>query len=303
VPHHLVPQRISSRSERTRIIWTVLTAGLLILAASLTSKASELNPETVAAWDRYIQSQSARVEADSHGRSFLWSDETPDRSQRLRNGEIIIATMGENPKPVPHGLIHHWIGAIFIPNTGLADVLKIVRDYDNYKQFYAPNVIDSKLLHQAGTADAFSFRMLNKTVVSKFAIDAEFQSSYTALDQNHWYSIGYSTMVREIDGFGEANERELRPGSGHGFIWRLYNVSRFEGRDGGVYVELEAVALSRDVPPSVRWLVNPVVRRVSKSSLAVSLRNTESAVAGTNDVANRGPAKRQGIILSNALVP
>src|SRR3954452_10054105 len=289
------PHGILSGAERSRIIWTVLTAVLLVLAASLSSKASELNPETVAAWDHYIQSQNARVAVHARVPSFLWSDESPDRIRRLREGEIVVAPLRENPKPVPYGLIHHWVGAMFVPNTKLEDVLKVVRNYSEYKQFYAPTVIDSRPLHQDGTVDAFSLRMLNKAVVANFALEAEFQSSYAAVDQNRWYSIGYSTHVREIEAFGEADEHELPSGTGHGFIWRLYNVSRFEQRDGGVYVELEAVALSRDVPTSLRWIVNPVVRRVSKSSLVVSLRNTQAAVAGTNEIANRGPAKHPGV--------
>jgi hypothetical protein len=293
---------ILSRNERTRIVWTVGTAVLLILAATLSSKAAELNPETVTAWDHYIQAQSARV-ANSQPGSFLWSDQSPDRIRRLRHGEILVAPLGQNPKAVPHGLIHHWIGAIFLPNTGLDDVLKVVRDYDKYKQFYAPNVIDSRLLHQAGADDAFSMRMLNKAVVAKFALDAEFQSSYVPLDQNRWYSVGYSTRVREIEQYGEADQHELPPNTGHGFIWRLYNVSRFEQRDGGVYVELEAVALSRDVPATLRWLVNPVVRRASKGSMLVSLQKTQAAVAGTNELASRFPAKHQDINLSNTMLP
>ncbi len=193
---------------------------------------------------------------------------------------------------------------MFVPEHKLDDVLKVVRDYGKYKQFYAPTVIASRPLHQEATdADAFSLRMLNKAVVAKFALDAEFQSSYAAVDEKRWYSIGYSTHVREIEGFGEPDEHELPSGTGHGFIWRLYNVSRFEQRDGGVYVELEAAALSRDVPTSVRWIVNPVVRRVSKSSMLVSLRNTQAAVSGTSEAANRIPSKHGRVVLSNSILP
>jgi hypothetical protein len=296
--HHML-----SRGERNRILWTVLTAVLLIMAASLSSKASELNAETVTAWDRYLQVQNARVTAQAHGTSFLWTDESPDRIRRLREGEIVISPLGQNPKPVPYGLIHHWIGAMFVPNTRLEDVLRVVRDYGRYKQFYAPTVIDSRPLRQEAKDDAFSLRMLNKAVVAKFALDAEFQSSYAAVDEKRWYSIGYSTDVREIEEFGEPGEHALPSGTGHGFIWRLYNVSRFEQRDGGVYVELEAAALSRDVPNSLRWIANPVIRRVSKSSMVVSLRNTQAAVAGTYQVANHIPTKHQSVVLSNSILP
>jgi len=68
------------------------------------------------------------------------------------------------------------------------------------------------------------------------------------------------------------------PGTGSGFIWRLFSISRFEERDSGVYVELEVMALSRCVPAGLRWLVNPVVSRLSQSSLVTSLSQTREAV-------------------------
>ena len=208
--------------------------------------------------------------------------------------------MGENPQSVPGGLIHHWIGAAFLPNTGLDNVLAVVRDYNNYKDFYAPNVIDSRLLHHADTDDAFSMRMLNKALLSKFALDAEFQNSYARVDKNRWYSVGYSTRIREIDNYGQADQHELPPNTGHGFIWRLYNFSRFEERDGGVYVELEAIALSRDVPAALHWMVNPLVRRASRGSMLVSLQKTQQAVFAANQLAG-GAAKKDDNIAQKAV--
>jgi hypothetical protein len=46
----------------------------------------------------------------------------------------------------------------------------------------------------------------------------------------------------------------------------------------GVYVELEAIALSRDIPAAFRVFVTPIVRRVSRDSLATSLHQTKAAV-------------------------
>jgi hypothetical protein len=45
-----------------------------------------------------------------------------------------------------------------------------------------------------------------------------------------------------------------------------------------VYLEIEAIALTRDIPLSVFWLVNPAVHRLSMSSLTVTLRQTRQAV-------------------------
>jgi hypothetical protein len=138
--------------------------------------------------------------------------------------------------------------------------------------------------------------MLNKAVVAKFALDTEFQNTYTRIDENRLYSTSYSTRVREIENFGLADEHEAPANTGRGLIWRLYSTSRFEQRDGGVYVELEGVALSRDVPGALRFLVAPIVRRTSRSAMVVSLEKTEGAVLATtraakNDHSDGPPAK------------
>ena len=39
--------------------------------------------------------------------------------------------------------------------------------------------------------------------------------------------------------------------------------STYEAVDGGVYVETEAMELSRDIPAARRWMVGPIVRRVA----------------------------------------
>ncbi|MBV8809435.1 MAG: hypothetical protein JO033_12245 [Acidobacteriaceae bacterium] len=272
---------VFSKPERKRFLGAFLAAALLILAASLTSKGAELRPETLQAWDAYVKAQNVRVAAYSNGITFLWSDQSPDRLRRLHNGETVVAPIGENPRRVPQGLIHHWIGAVFLHGARLDNVLSVVRDYGRYKDFYAPNVIESTLLRQTDTEDTFSLRMLNKAVVAKFALDTDFQDTYTRIDENRWYSISYTTRVREIENLDLADEHEAPANTGRGLIWRLYSISRFEQRDGGVYVELEAVVLSRDVPGALRWLVDPIVRRTSKSSMVISLQKTEGAVLAT----------------------
>ncbi len=269
---------VLSTTERRRFVGAFVAAALLILAASLTSKGAELSPETSMAWDAYVQAQSARVAEYSSPTPFLWSDESPDRLRRLHDGETVVAPFGENPHRVPHGLIHHWIGAVFLPGARLAEVLSVVRDYGEYKDFYAPNVIESRLLRQTDTEDTFSLRMLNKAVVAKFALDAEFQGSFRRLDDNKCYSVSYTTRVRELQNYGTPDEHEGPSNTGRGLIWRLYSISRFEQRDGGVYVELEAVALSRDVPGGLGWLVDSIVRRASRASMHLSLEKTGQAV-------------------------
>ena len=153
-----------------------------------------------------------------------------------------------------------------------------MRDYRRYKEFYHPGVVESKSLASEGLKDKFSIVLMNRVLVSKKALDSDCESSYFRVDDRHWYSLSHTTRIQEVDNYGSENQHELPTDEGTGLIWRLNSITRFEERDGGVYVELEAMALSRDIPASLHWLVAPIVRRASKNSLVLSLEQTEKAI-------------------------
>lgn len=253
---------------------------VLLLCSSSVTFAAELKPETIKAWDEYVQAANARMAERARGGHFLWIDEAADRLSRVKRGEVIVAPVSEHaPRSVPHGLIHDWIGAAFVPHARMADILNIVRDYTRYEEFYGPAVSESKKIGQPSPQDyKFSLVLLNQALFQTTALDTEYKSSYIRLDEKRWYSVTSTTRVQEIDDYGQPGARRLPEDQGHGYIWRLYSLARFEERDGGVYVELEAAALSRDIPFSVRWIVEPLVRRVSRNSLTTSLEQTVAQV-------------------------
>ena len=106
--------------------------------------------------------------------------------------------------------------------------------------------------------------------------------------------------IQEVADYGAAAEYLLSEDHGKGIIWRLYSFARYEERDGGVYIELEAIALSRDVPATLRWVVDPIVRRVSRSSLATSLHQTADAVRPFVDDYEPNPMTTRGEIALRA---
>lgn len=57
--------------------------------------------------------------------------------------------------------------------------------------------------------------------------------------------------------------------------------------------------LSRDIPVAVRWVVDPIVRRVPRNTKLVSLQQMEEAVHSTAGTANR-TAKSSTIAAGNA---
>jgi len=247
------------------------------------AQAGELKKETLDGWAEYLETfKSTTNDRLKPGHSFLWTHENQNREQEVRNGQIFAGPADAHmPRRAPSGLIHHWIGAAFIPDTRVDDVIGTVREYDRYKDFYPPVVLSSKALHRSATEDRFLVQMMNKSVLSKIALEMECRSTYFDVDPHRRYSISESTRIQEIEDYGQPSERKLPPDEGGGYIWRLYSVTRFEERDGGVYLEIEALALTRDIPGALRWIVDPIVRRVSKNSLLMSLRQTQEAVGAT----------------------
>lgn len=56
--------------------------------------AAELRPETLSAWDRYVQSADAAMQARLRpGNPVLWVDEVPGRRRQLHAGEILVTSV------------------------------------------------------------------------------------------------------------------------------------------------------------------------------------------------------------------
>ena len=123
--------------------------------------------------------------------------------------------MGEtNPEIVPDGLIHHWIGAMFVANVTIGDALSVARDYERYKEFYGPTVIDSKLIARSGADYTVSILGLKKVLFETIVLQGEFQSRCSESDATRAYCISYSTRIQEIQQYGQPNERKLPPDQG-----------------------------------------------------------------------------------------
>lgn len=272
----------------------LFVAAVMVVGVAARVGAAELQIATVDAWQEYLRDAGASMQARLAGeRPFLWLDETPDRADRVRRGEVIVAPRAEHgTQPVPGGLIHDWIGAIFIPNATIESLLRVVRDYDRYKEIYKPVVADSHSLDSGATDQEFSMVWRRHVLFVNAAMHGDYTAHDVIVDAHRGYTVVNTTRLEEIEDYGQRGEHLLPPDTGGGFLWRIHSISRYEERDGGVYLEVEAIALSRDIPASLRWLVNPVVNRLSVSALATTLRQTREAV-DTLQVAQRRPMLRE----------
>ena len=267
---------------------------MVLLTVPAISNASELKQETVNAWNDYLRMTNLRTQRKlGTGDSFLWTDNEPGQRERVRRGEILVSPAGEtSPQKVRNGLIHDWIGAIFIPGVRIKEVFAVIHDYDRYKDFYKPTVIESKLLGRTGEQYEFSMLGLKRVFLEKIAVEGQFESHCSKVDETHRYCIAYSTRLQEIKDYGQPNQGKLPIDEGHGYIWRLYSLAKFEERDDGVYLEVEAIALSRDISASVRWVTRPVVERVSRNSISTILERTREAVLSNAAAYSQRPGRR-----------
>jgi hypothetical protein len=266
-----------SRSATTMSAFLAL---VLFASAPAPANASELKPETVNAWNAYVRNADLHMKERVEGKtSFLWTDESADRRQRVGRGEIPVApVLSHGTQKVPDGLIHHWIGGVFIPGATIDSLSAVMQNYDAYKDFYKPVVVDSRTIGCTSLNPTFWMRWQTKVLFITAAIEGQYQAHHVRVDSRRGYDISDSIVVQEIENYGRAGERLLPDGTGSGYVWRLHSIARYEQREGGVDLELEAIALTRDIPASVRWFVNPIVNHLSTNSLTATLQQTRDAV-------------------------
>jgi len=268
---------------------------LLFLLAAPVMKATELRPETIQAWDAYVRQAQARTEQRVTGRApFLWLDETPELRERVRVGEVVAEPEGgESPHAVAHGLIHHWIGAVFVPNAKLDDVMSVLNEYERYKDFYRPLVVDSRLIEGAPNRESIRLLMVQKAYSVTAAVEADDEIQTIRVNADRAYSLSASLCVHEIAAYGKSNEHVLPEDQGPGYVWRTFTVTRLEQRDGGTYAEIEMIALSRGIPWGFRWLMQPLAEHLPRNIVAAMLEDTREAVSQRVSARNGVPATAQ----------
>lgn len=126
-------------------------------------------------------------------------------------------------------------------------------------------------------------------------VDTENEARFTRLGPDRAQSRIYSLRVAEVEDPGTPQEHQLPPGHDGGYLWRLYTYWRFLERDGGTYVQCEAISLTRGIPAFLSWLIGPFVTSIPKESLAFTLDTTRKALA-----AKKVPAAAPQVIETTA---
>ena len=244
-----------------------------------TANIVQLKPRTLEAFEDYIRDAEAGMEPSLHGRgAFLWSDGNSDRAHHVAQGQVIAQLWaGDSPVKVPNGLIHDWVGAVFVPGSAVDKALALVQDYDNHKNIYQPEVIDSRLISRHGNDFHIFMRLLKKKIIT-VVLDTEHKVHYGAVDEKRWFCRSYTTRIAEVEDAGTPKERILEPDTGYGFLWRLYSYWKFDEKKGGLYIECRAISLTRDIPLGLGWIIEPIIKKLPQESLIHTLEATRRAL-------------------------
>ncbi len=262
---------------------------LLLMATATEGRAItffSVDTATIEAFLQYIAKIEAQNSASLRQGPFLWVDGLPPREQKqaiaeLKNGEVAmrrlsVSSAGENVN-VPGGLIHDWEGIVFVPGVKIDDVLKILQDYDHQATYYAPDVEQARIESHNGNEFHVFLRFRRHKVVT-VVLDTEHDITYFRDSPLRAHSRSSATHIAQVEDPGGPKEKEKAPGKDDGYLWRMETWWRMQERDGGVYVQNEAVTLTRDIPTGLGWLIEPFITKIPKETLEFTLQATRSAV-------------------------
>jgi hypothetical protein len=195
---------------------------------------------------------------------------------RLRTGEVIIEQLTPATEAGLSGaLLHHWRGTAFARGATAANFEQMMKGFSDFPESFSPQVLRATILlpRDGGTPDHFmaSMRVRQRHMIT-VVMDATYEISYGRLDLQHGYSSSRSTRISEIAAPGTAAEHALSDGEEHGFLWRQNTYWSYEARDGGIYMQVESVSLTRAIPAGFGWLVRPYVESMPRESLEFTLR-------------------------------
>ena len=220
-----------------------------MLAASLLH-AADLKPETVAAYDHYIQLTEAELAARSTPENYLWLD-----SHRKEKTQVWLSQSLMEPREtldhgakidVPEGVIQHWFGAVYLETATFDRVRDTLNDFANYKNWFGPQVIDSRVNKRDG--DNFDvFLRFNKKQIGQVVLNADFRAAYATLDPTHGSLSMRSTRIGETlhPRDKKTYDQESSAAEQNGYLWRMNIYWRFAVADVGVYLEMDMVSLAR----------------------------------------------------------
>jgi hypothetical protein len=270
-----------------RCFFPRLCTALLLLSAPPLAMAQPAL-EAVAAFNAYADTVKSRLAQQHRSDDTFLATASDPRTEtvRLRNGELIVGRVVDRIPDQPFSssaaefsgsLLHHWRGTAFVPGATAADFERLMQNFPAYPRYFSPQVLQAALIARSGDRMQASMRVRQQHVLT-VVMDITYDIDYARLDKQHGYSVSRSTRIAEIDSPGTASERALNAGEEHGFLWRLNTYWSYEEKDGGLYLQIESLSLTRSIPHGLGWVIRPYIESIPRESLQFTLRSTCNAL-------------------------
>lgn len=278
-----------------------LLLGILIVNVALAprqSLAAQITAKTAQAFDEYVAAKEARSDRDLAAKqNFFYIDALPQDEatgaySKLHQGQVLVQRDEECSTPactsIPGGLVHDWIGIVFVPGISLPQTLATLQDYNHDATFYPSEVVKSKLLAKSLNEFRIYLRLKQVHIIT-VVLDTQYDVQYMEIGRDREVARSRSTAIAEVDHAGTSSEHDEpagQPGDkDHGFLWRLNSYWRFYQADGGVYIQCNAVSLTRDVPAGLGWLIRSFIETIPAASLRSTLAETRTALLKQSNLA------------------
>ena len=134
-----------------------------------------------------------------------------------------------------------------------------------------------ELVSRNGDVFQAFLRFQMKKVIT-VVINTDNEARFTRPAPDRAQSQIYSLRIAEVESPDTAQEREYPVGHDSGFLWRLYTYWRFLERDGGVFLQCEAITLTRGIPTGFGWLIGPFVTSIPRESLVFTMERTKESL-------------------------
>jgi hypothetical protein len=242
---------------------------------------AEPTPAAVTAFNSYVRAVESRLAQQHQSCAAFLAPLAPAQQSdiRLRQGEgIIEQRTPSGGLALPGALLHHWRATAFVQGATAADFARLLKDVDAYPVDFSPQVLQARILTRDGDHLRAWIRVRQHHVIT-VVMDTTYEVTFGRLDAQHGYSISRSTQISELD----SNGHPVDASQDHGFLWRQNTYWSYEERDGGLYIQIESVSLTRSIPAGLGWVVGPFVESVPRQSLEFTLRSACTALRKTSD--------------------
>jgi hypothetical protein len=261
-----------TQREFSRFRARFVLCGLLISAAA-PGCIGEPAPSAISAFNSYVSAVESRL-AEQHRSRNAFLVLVPQNNLHLRRGELVVEQLTPTTGGVlPDALLHHWRGTAFVSGAKAADFERLMKDFNAYPERFSPEVLEASVLAQQGDHFQVWMRVRQRHGIT-VVLDTTYDVTFGHLDGQHGYSFSRSTRISEVGSDG----RVLSSSEEHGFLWRQNTYWSYEERDGGLYVQVESVSLTRSIPVGLGWVVGPYVESIPRESLEFTLRSTCNAL-------------------------